>query len=61
MRWGMMSSGGTGMGNCVKTGSKAVEIGIASSRLDGWGLVSIVMSVVVSVNVRNATKRANSI
>jgi len=35
IRWGMMSSGGTGKGNCRKTGSKAVEIGIASSRLDG--------------------------
>jgi len=30
----MMSSGGTGMGNWRKTGSKAVEIGIASSKLD---------------------------
>jgi len=34
MRWGMMSSGGTGIGNCMKTGSKAVEIGIERSRLD---------------------------
>ena len=56
-----MSSGGTGIGNCVKTGSKAVEIGIASRRLDGWGFVSVVMSLVVSMNVKNVMKRANSI
>ena len=55
-----MSSGGTGMGNCVKTGSKAVRIGIARRRLDGWGFVSVVMSLVVSVNVKNAMKRASS-
>lgn len=60
MMWGMMSSGGTGMGNCMKTGSKAVEIGIASSRLDGWCLMSIVISLVVSINVKNAMKRASS-
>jgi len=56
----MTSVGGTAMGNCRKTGSKAVEIGIASSRLDGWCLISVVMSLVVSINIKNAMKRANS-
>jgi len=59
-RCGRMSSGGTGMGNCVKTGSKAVRIGIARRRLDGWGFVSVVMSLVVSMNVKNAMKRTSS-
>jgi hypothetical protein len=35
IRWGMMSSDGTEIGNFMKTGSKAVEIGTASSMLDG--------------------------
>ena len=56
----MMSIGGTGMGNRRKTGSKAVEIGIASSRLDEWCLISVAMSLVVSINIKNAKKRANS-
>jgi len=49
MRWGMMSVVGTGMGNCVKTGSRAVDIGIACSRLDGWFLIRIFMSFVVRI------------
>ena len=55
-----MSSRGMGMGNCMKTGSKAVKIGMARARLDGWVLVSVVMSLVVSMNVKNAMKRASS-
>jgi len=56
----MTSSGGMGMGNCVKTGNKAVEIGMARVRLDGWGFVSVVMSLVVSMNVKNAMNMASS-
>jgi len=55
-----MSSGGTGIGNCMKIGSKAVEIGIERSRLDGCCLISVVMSLVVTINVSNTMKRANS-
>ena len=59
-RWGIMSSGGIEMGNFVKTGSNAVEIGTASSMLDGWGLVSVFMSLVARMRIRNIGKRANS-
>lgn len=34
MKWGIMSSEGTGMGKCAKAGSHVVRIGIASSRLE---------------------------
>ncbi len=34
MRWGIMSAVGTGIGNCVKTGSKAVTIGTANRMFD---------------------------
>jgi len=60
MRWGIMSIGGTGKGNRRKTGSKAVEMGITSSRLDELCLISVIMSLVVSINVKNAMKRASS-
>jgi len=56
----MMSSGGTGMGNRKKTGSKAVKIGMRSSMLDGWGLIRIVTSLVASISIINAVKRTNS-
>lgn len=55
-----MSSGGAGVGNRRKTGSKAVKIGMSSSMLDGWGLIRIVTSLVASISVMNAVKRANS-
>jgi len=58
--WGIISSGGTGMGNRRKTGSKAVDTGIASSRLDGCCLIRIFMSLVASMSIRNAVKSANS-
>ena len=60
MRWGIRSIGGTGKGNRRKTGSKAVEIGIASSRLDELCLISVIMSLVVRINVKNAMKRVSS-
>ncbi len=60
MRWGAMSSGGTGIGNCMKTGSKAVEIGIASSMLDGWCVSKFATSLVVNMSVKNVKKRASS-
>ena len=34
MRCGMISSAGTGIGNSVKTGNKAVDTGTVSSRLE---------------------------
>ncbi len=35
MMWGIMSIGGTGIGNRANAGNKAVNKGIACSRLDG--------------------------
>ena len=35
MTWGMISSAGTGIGNWMKTGRKAVEIGTKNSRFEG--------------------------
>jgi len=60
MRWGIMSIEGTGKGNRKKTGSKAVETGITSSRLDELCLISVIISLVVSINIKNTIKRASS-
>ena len=56
----MMSSVRIGTGNCMKTGNNAVDIGRTSSKLDGCGLIRV-MSLVASVSVKTAAKRANSI
>jgi len=55
-----MSIGGTERGNCRKTGSKAVEIGITSNRFDEFFLISVIMSLVFNINVKKAMKRASS-
>lgn len=55
-RCGMINSVGTSVGKCRKTGSNAVVIGIASSRLDGWGLNSIAISFVVIIRVKSVAK-----
>jgi len=55
-----MSIEGTGKGNRKKTGSKAVETGITSSRLDELCLISVIISLVVSINIKNTIKRASS-
>jgi hypothetical protein len=61
MRWGIMSVGGTRIGNSKKTGRTAVSSGIVSRRLDGWGFVRVTMSFVASNAIRNTAKRANSV
>ena len=57
----MISSGGTGIGNSVNTGSKAVDMGIASSRFDLWRSSSVDRSLDASISIKKAANNANSI
>ena len=61
MRCGIMSAGGTRIGNSKKTGRAAVNSGIVSRRLDGWGFVNVIMSLVASKVIRNTANNANSV
>lgn len=60
MRWGIMSSGGTGIGKPRNVESKIDIMGMAKSRFDGCGFNSFQSSFVVNSRVSDARKRVHS-
>jgi len=60
MRWGAISSGGTGKGKLRKVDRKMAANGTHRVRFVGWGLKRVQTSFVLSISIEEARKTIHS-